>query len=219
MKVKQIHINEIEKEKYYKLGYEKGLKDNLEGMGYEEFKSVGFRYVFLNYTDELAVIVASGYAEGYGIDFNYLVVLYPDVEKAKKEISSTEQLKQGTLHAPYSPATYRTKDGNAFYKFRYVDIGGKFEIDIVEQPSYCHRDTSAHIIHRLPSARGGQKICISSGHEPKTLDGAKTISMQWAELTHTYILTGRNIDDQVSQNARPTTNTKKTGGLLEWLFG
>jgi hypothetical protein len=133
--------------------------------------------------------------------------------------SYNEYLKAGTLCAGFSPATYRTKDGRALYKFNYVDIGGKSEIDILDQPSYGRRDTSAHLIHRLPSARGGQKICISSGHEPKTLDGAKTISMQWAELTHTYILTGRNIDNQVSQNPTPTTKTKKTGGLLEWLFG
>jgi hypothetical protein len=306
MKAKKIHINKIEKEKYYKLGYEKGLKDNLKGMGYEEFKSVGFRYVFLNYTDELAVIVARGYAEGYGINVNDMVVLYPDVEKTKeetiyyptlpkkeihplgynleqflsegdyccqacavlnyevgfsqgqndrqnlkhydnnvthnklggffrqqihergyedgyakniKEITGTEQLKQGTLHAPFSPATYRTKDGRAFYKFRYVDIGGKFEIDIVEQPSYLHRSTDAHTTHRLPSVRGGQKICIATGHEPTTLDGAKNISMQFAELTHTYILSGKTIDDQVNLNARPSTDTKKPVGFIQWLFG
>lgn len=137
----------------------------------------------------------------------------------------SEQLKEGTLHADISPATYRTKDGGAYYKFRYVNIGGKFEIDIVEQPSYRHRDTSAHVIHRLPSARGGEKICISSGHEPTTLEGAKNISMQWAELTHEYIKTGRTLDQQVSQgthrnNSNTTSNSSnKSGGFWEWLFG
>ena len=133
-----------------------------------------------------------------------------------------EQLKEGTLHADISPATYRTKDGSAIYKYRYVDIGGKFEIDIIEQPSYRHRDTSAHVIHRLPSARGGEKICISSGHEPTTLDGAKNISMQWAELTHEYIKTGKTIDQQIAQNASSNTNSNssnKSGGFWDWLFG
>jgi hypothetical protein len=132
-----------------------------------------------------------------------------------------ETINDGTLYAGFSPATYRTKDGNAFYKFRYVDIGGNYEIDIVEQPSYRHRDTSAHVIHRLPSVRGGEKICISSGHEPTTLEGAKKISMQWAELTHVYITTGKTLDQQVSQNASSnrSSNSNKRGGFLEWLFG
>jgi len=136
--------------------------------------------------------------------------------------SGVEQLKGGTLCAAFSPATYRTKDGNAFYKFRYVDIGGKFEIDIVEQPSYRHRSTDAHITHCLPSARNGQKICISSGHEPTSLDGAKDISMQWAELTHEYIKSGKTIDEQVAQNARTNSNgnnSNKSSGIWDWLFG
>ena len=128
---------------------------------------------------------------------------------------NVEKLITGTLCASYSPATYRTKDGTAVYKFRYIDIGGKFEIDILEQPSYSYRDTSAHKTHRLPSARNGQKICISAGCEPTTLEGAKNISTQWAELTNTYIKTGRSIDDQVSQNS----SGKKSGGFLDWLFG
>jgi len=133
-----------------------------------------------------------------------------------------EQLKEGTLQASYSPATYKTKDGSAMYKFNYVDIGGKFEIDILEQPSYRFRGTDAHITHRLPSSRSGQKICISSGHEPTTLDGAKNISTQWAELTHEYIKTGTTIDKQVSQNASGNSSgngSNRGGGLLDWLFG
>lgn len=126
-----------------------------------------------------------------------------------------EYIKAGTLCASFSPATYRTKDGSAFYKFRYVDLGGKFEIDILEQPSYSGRADSAHVTHKLPSDRGGEKICIASGSEPTGIEGAQNISMQWAELTHNYIKTGKTIDSQVSENARGT----KSGGLLDWLFG
>jgi hypothetical protein len=115
--------------------------------------------------------------------------------------SGGEEIKSGTLCAGYTPAIYRTKDGNSYYKFSYVDIGGKFEIDILEQPSYRSRDVSASSTHRLPSARNGQKICISSGSEPTSIEGAKNISVQWAELTETYIRTGQSIDDQVAQAA------------------
>lgn len=140
-----------------------------------------------------------------------------------------EVLKEGTLHVDYSPGTYRTKDGSSFYRFRYVNIGTIYEIDILDQPSYRHRATGAHITHRLPSARGGEKICITSGHEPTTLDAAKNISMAWAELTHTYILTGKTIDAQVADNARnnnssannagSTSNDNNRKGFWHWLFG
>ncbi len=318
MKTNKNLTGSTEENEYYKLGYERGLKDKLEGKGYEEIKSIGYRYVFLSYKDQLAVIVVRGYAKGYGIDVNDMLALYPEVEKVKEktlydttlskdetptgynleqvlsegdycckacavsnydigfsqgrkdreaqrlsntmpyqwgnnmffrkaiyergyedgfgknaeEISGKEQLKEGTLRADYSPATYRTKDGSGFYRFRYVNIGAIHEIDILDQPSYRHRATGAHITHRLPSARGGEKICISSGHEPTTLDAAKNISMAWAELTHTYILTGKTIDAQVANNARNnscrTSSANSTGGtnsnnnrrgFWHWLFG
>lgn len=133
---------------------------------------------------------------------------------------NNDSLIAGTLCASYTPATYRTRDGSAFYKFRYVDIGGKFEIDILSQSLYGSRDSSLHASHRLPSSRGGYKICISVGHEPRTLEKAKKISMEWAELTHTYIQTGRTIDSQVTANARSSTpqNVPKKG-FWERLFG
>lgn len=133
---------------------------------------------------------------------------------------NNESLIAGTLCVSYTPATYRTRDGSAFYKFRYVDIGGKYEIDILSQSLYGSRDSSLHASHRLPSSRGGYKICISVGHEPRTLEKAKKISMEWAELTHTYIRTGRTIDSQVAANARssaPQITPKK--GFWERLFG
>jgi len=68
-----------------------------------------------------------------------------------------------------TPATYRTKRWFwGFSKFRFVDLGGKYEIDIESQPSYGSRNSSSTASHRLPSARGGQKICIAVGKEPKT---------------------------------------------------
>lgn len=142
-----------------------------------------------------------------------------------------ESLIAGTLCASYSPATYRTRDASAYYKFQYVDIGGKFEIDILSQPLYGSRESSLHATHRLSSSRGGYKICISVGHEPRTLEKAQKISMEWAELTHTYIKTGRTIDAQVASNAssnRPqntqppinrTSSSTQRKSFWERLFG
>jgi len=133
-------------------------------------------------------------------------------------LHSGEVIIGGTLCASYSPATYRTKDGTAFYKFNYVQTGNHFEIDILNQPSYEGRDSGMHKAHWLSSSRGGKKICISRGQEPKTIAAAKNISMQWAELTHNYIKTGKSIDQQVREQARSSSNDSQ-GGLWNWLFG
>lgn len=116
-----------------------------------------------------------------------------------------EAIHSGILHAPeYTPGTYRRTDGSATYCFRYVELpDGRFEIDLLSQPSYGHRAEDAHITHRLPSARGGRKICISAGHEPRTIELAKQISVEWADLTHEYIRTGRTIDAQVASRSLP----------------
>ena len=115
-----------------------------------------------------------------------------------------EEIKPGTLHSSsYAPATYRTKDGSGVYKFRFVKVGSKFEIDIASQPSYAGRNDGANVAHRLPSSRGGKKICVSVGREPKDLESAKKICMEWAELTQTYIKTGNSIDKQVMAKSNP----------------
>lgn len=115
-----------------------------------------------------------------------------------------EEIKPGTLHSSgYAPATYRTKDGSGIYKFRFVNIGGKFEIDILSQPSYAGRSDGTITSHRLPSARGGKKICLTTGKEPKDITAAKNICMEWAELTQTYIKTGNSIDKQVLAKSNP----------------
>jgi len=139
--------------------------------------------------------------------------LYGGEEIKPGTLHGGEEIKPGTLHnTGYSPATYRTKDGNASYKFRFVDLGGKYEIDILSQPSYVSRSSGSAVSHRLPSARGGHKICLSKGFEPTTLDSAKKICMEWAELTHTYIKTGTSIDKQVKENSNPLS--KLWGAIL-----
>lgn len=131
-------------------------------------------------------------------------VLHGGTEIRPGTLHGGAEIRPGTLHSTsYGPATYRTKDGKEMFKFRFVDIGGKFEIDILSQPSYGSRDSGSIASHRLPSARGGNKICISTGKEPKTLESARNICMEWSELTHIYIKTGKSIDAQVMNNSKP----------------
>jgi len=112
-----------------------------------------------------------------------------------------EEIKPGVLHlAEYAPATYRTKDGTGEYKYRFVEKGGKFDIDILSQPSYAGRNDSSVASHRLMSPRGGKKICFGAGKEPRDIKTARAVCVEFSELTHNYIKTGKSIDSQVKDN-------------------
>ena len=109
-----------------------------------------------------------------------------------------EVLLSGTLHATYSHATYRTEDGESFYKFRFVEnADGKFDIDILNQPSYQGKDESYLVTHLMPSDRDCKKISIADGFEPSSLEKAQNLAITWAELTNTYIKTGITIGEQL----------------------
>ncbi len=87
--------------------------------------------------------------------------------------------------------TYRTTDGEHFYKFRFYPIGDYFEIDILAMPSYGNRPADLHATHRLPSNRGTDyKICFGDPRIITDLNTAKQWAAQWSELTTKYIRTG-----------------------------
>lgn len=96
-----------------------------------------------------------------------------------------------------------TDYGNYFdFIFNYIKVGNYWEIDIVRLPYYRGRDTSAYIIHTMPSARGGRKICVAGGREPRSERDAKKLSMSWADLQAEYIKTGKTPDEQIMANHR-----------------
>jgi len=95
------------------------------------------------------------------------------------------------------PCTYRTKDGKAWFSFRYVEHrDGTIEVDILSMPEYGGRDVSLLVTHRMFSSRGGYMISQLHTDQRLGLDHAKAISMLWSEMTWTYIQTGRQLDDQ-----------------------
>lgn len=116
-----------------------------------------------------------------------------------KITNQVDFITDGTLHSVY---TYRTKDGLHYYQFEYVYVsGGYYEIDIISQPSYGSRSSSMSVVHRLSSPRNGRdyKVCISNDVKTTiTLQKAKNISIEWAELTSKYIRTGITIDKQIA---------------------
>jgi hypothetical protein len=116
-----------------------------------------------------------------------------------KKNNQTDFITDGTLHSVH---TYRTKDGLHFYQFDYVYVPqGYYEIDIISQPSYGNRSDNIAITHRFTSSRSGRKhkVCISDDVKSSiTLQKAKNISMEWAELTTKYIHTGVTLDKQIA---------------------
>lgn len=95
---------------------------------------------------------------------------------------------------------YKTLDGKAVFAFSYeYQPEGYYDIVIHHLPSYQGRDDDSNIAHWLPYDESPieKKICFHIGKEPETLESAKKISTQFAELTWTYIKTGITIDEQI----------------------
>lgn len=94
---------------------------------------------------------------------------------------------------------YRTLDGRAIFTFSYEYEMGYYDIVIHDHPSYNDRDESSHVAHWLDCDLSpiDRKVCFTEGKEPKTLEKAKKISMEYAELTWAYILTGVTICEQL----------------------
>lgn len=113
-------------------------------------------------------------------------------------MKTLNSLTTGTLHSP-KLYQYKTKDGNAVFTFSYEQEMGYYDIVIHDHPGYGMRDDSSSVAHWLPcdSSPINKKVCFMDGKEPTTLQKAQKISMQYAELTWNYILSGVTIDDQL----------------------
>lgn len=115
------------------------------------------------------------------------------------------EIRPGILCRGFYQYRSRVIDFNGSYFdffLSYVDCGPYWEIDILQLPDYRGRSTSAGIIHTLPSARGGRKICVADGHEPRSESAAKKLSMAWCDLQAEYIKTGVTPDQQIARNHR-----------------
>ena len=91
--------------------------------------------------------------------------------------------------------TYRTRDGRAYFKFRFVPQGFFFthwEIDILAMPSYGGRSEGLHETHRLPSDRSDcrYRVCIGDESSVSSLSDARRWAGSWAEETWKYIQWG-----------------------------
>jgi len=118
------------------------------------------------------------------------------------------EIRPGTLCVDYldgclTNILYRSRvtDYGSFFDFvfNFVWVGNFYEIDIVSLPDFRGRETGSARNHWLSSDRGGRKICIASGHEPRNEKAAKKLAMAWADLQAEYIKTGVTPDQQINR--------------------
>ena len=106
--------------------------------------------------------------------------------------------------------TYRTRDGRALFEFQFVPKGDHIEIDILQQPDYGRRKSDLHNTHRLPSDRGGHRICMGNPQAASDLTRARQWAAMWAEHTWKYINTGIPFP-----NDNPVAAVRRLFGPLE----
>jgi hypothetical protein len=83
---------------------------------------------------------------------------------------------------------YRTKDGNADYKFSFEEQpDGKWRAYIEDQPSYGERATDVHSTHRH---RNGSRYYVCWTEPLESLEDAEKVSAMWADATQEYIKNG-----------------------------
>lgn len=114
------------------------------------------------------------------------------------------EIHAGTLYMVYQ---YRSNvidhDGSYFdffFTYVYNTRRGRWEIDIIQLPSYRGRSKALSIVHMIESDRGGYMICVAEDHKLTSLDAAKKLSMGWGDLQAEYIKTGVTPDQQILRN-------------------
>lgn len=128
---------------------------------------------------------------------------------------------------------YRTRDGQADYKFSFErQLDNNYRIVILDMPSYQRRDTGFHTTHHLTDGQGRYYVCWTGALRSE--DDAKKVAALWADLTQTYIKTGKTIDAQVASGIpdslktpprvlyytplRSNNNAKRKKSWWQWLF-
>lgn len=102
-------------------------------------------------------------------------------------LRGSNNARRGTtsMHRAY----YRTRDGEADYRFSFrQQSDGTWRAYVLQQPGYRGRSDGAHVTHRLRDANG-HYICWTG--PLRSLEEAKNVAAAWANRTQEYIATGR----------------------------
>jgi len=79
--------------------------------------------------------------------------------------------------------TYRSRDGSAFFRFRFTALGSDIRIHILEFPN--PNIGSCHVLHD----NQGSYICWSGAIS--SMPAARAVAAMWAEASLVYQRTGR----------------------------
>gem|GEM_PF-3424866 len=130
--------------------------------------------------------------------------------KVKQNLNAgAVELQPGTLCVDNSRGATRNVcyDLSFRFVFNYIYVAerGYWEVDIVRLPPFDDEVVpDLDFMHTAPSARGGEKIRVPNGEEPRTERAAKKLSMKWAEALTAFILSGVTPDEQKKVNNERT---------------
>ncbi|MBI9017055.1 MAG: hypothetical protein JEZ07_07340 [Phycisphaerae bacterium] len=82
--------------------------------------------------------------------------------------------------------TYRSKNGQHYFKFRFVQNGSICNIYCDKHPGFNGKNTNPEKTHLFRSG----KICFYAGKEPANIQKARKLAGQWAEYMLEYRRTG-----------------------------
>lgn len=83
--------------------------------------------------------------------------------------------------------TYRSKNGQHYFEFDFINQGNYFDIYCTTHPSFNGKDSDPHKTHLFHSG----KICFVAGKAPKSQFQAEKLASQWAEYFLNYRNTGQ----------------------------
>jgi len=115
----------------------------------------------------------------------WLVGLFAALAAASSN-NSRNSVVSGASRSPESTSrtlTYRSRDGRAFFRFRFTRLGDDIRIHILEFPN--PQAGSCHVLHDSH----GPYICWSGA--VSSMPAAKAVAAMWAEATLVYQRLGR----------------------------
>lgn len=91
----------------------------------------------------------------------------------------------------FANARHNQKD--RWFQFMYRKVNGEWLAYILRMPSLNGRDPDLHITHRY---NNGNTYWICYDPQPRTLEGAQSVSRAWSDRELEYIATGIPFEEQ-----------------------
>jgi hypothetical protein len=110
---------------------------------------------------------------------------------------SSNDLQQPSNLNEFGPVNYyanaRHKQKDRWFQFMYRKVNGEWLTYILRMPSLNGRSGNLHLTHRYKS-ENTYWICYDP--QPRTLEGAQSVSRAWGDRELEYIATGVPFEDQ-----------------------